>query len=318
MKQHFYASHARTVKAELESFLPRETILRLHHKNPASHGFIAARQFALLIGCLYGSIVVDTWRLWIPLAMLQGLTIFNFTVLLHEVLHHCVFNQSRPREERWLAQLYAIPSGISPTQFTRWHLDHHAELGSMDDPKRHHLSPKKNSRLVKLLYATPCLFFIYFRAAARESSTYPLDVQQRIRRERLVAMSAHLLTLISLLYFFDGFTALRAYIIPVFFVFPIAFALNRLGQHYAINPADPAQWATLMRSHPIWNWVFIYSNLHLEHHYFPGIPCYRLPQLQRELRSFYASKNMQPMSYGRLIRGWIVRNEVPHSKWAGS
>jgi fatty acid desaturase len=318
MKQHFYSPHARALNAELEQYISKETLRGLHHKHTMRHALIALRQFALLGICLWGSIRFAHPWIWIPLALLQGITIFNFTVLLHEVLHHCVFNQSRPRAERWLAQLYAIPSGISPTQFTRWHLDHHAELGSMDDPKRHHLSPKKNSRLVKLLYATPCLFFIYFRAAARESSTYPLDVQQRIRRERLAAMSTHLLTLLSLLYFFDGFTALRAYIIPVFFVFPIAFALNRLGQHYAINPEDPAQWSTLMRSQPIWNWVFIYSNLHLEHHYFPGVPCYRLPQLQRELRSFYASKNMQPMSYGRLIRGWIVRNEVPHSKWAGS
>ena len=316
MKQHFYALHARALKDELDDYISKKTLRGLHHKSPLLHALLALRQFSLLVGCLVGTVLLDAWWAWFPLTVLQGLTIFNFTVMLHEVLHHCVFNQSRPLAERWLAQLYAIPSGISPTQFTRWHLDHHAELGSMDDPKRHHLSPKKNARWLKLLYATPCLFFIYFRAAARESSTYPLDVQQRIRRERLAAMSAHLFTLVSLLYFFDGLTTLRAYIIPVFFVFPIAFALNRLGQHYAINPEDPAQWSTLMRSHPIWNWVFIYSNLHLEHHYFPGVPCYRLPALQKELRSFYASKNMQPMSYGRLIRSWIVRNEVPHSRWA--
>ena len=31
-----------------------------------------------------------------------------------------------------------------------------------------------------------------------------------------------------------GAAALRAYIVPVFFIFPIAFTLNRLGQHYDI------------------------------------------------------------------------------------
>ena len=49
-----------------------------------------------------------------------------------------------------LGLLYAMPSGISASQFTRWHLDHHAELGSdEDDPKRHHLSPKRERALVQ-------------------------------------------------------------------------------------------------------------------------------------------------------------------------
>ena len=42
-----------------------------------------------------------------------------------------------------------------------------------DDPKRAHLSPKVNKRWYKLLYCSPALFPIYFRAARRETSTYP-------------------------------------------------------------------------------------------------------------------------------------------------
>ena len=74
---------------------------------------------------------------------------------------------------------------LRDSQFTRWHLDHHAELGSSeDDPKRHHLSPKINARWYKLLYATPALFPIYFRAARRETVTYPPDLQRTIGWER--------------------------------------------------------------------------------------------------------------------------------------
>ena len=119
--------------------------------------------------------------IWIPLAVVQGFTVFNFTVLLHEVLHRLVFERPWPLAERLLGLAYAIPSGIAASQFTRWHLDHHAELGSsLGDPKRHHLSPKRNERWFKLLYATPALFPIYFRAAARETSTYPGELQRLI------------------------------------------------------------------------------------------------------------------------------------------
>ena len=111
----------------------------------------------------------EPW-IWIPAALVAGWTIFNFTVLLHEVVHRAVFNGPRPAAERALAILYAIPSGISALQFTRWHLTHHAELGDSEaDPKRHYLSPKINKPWYKLLYFTPALFPIYFRAARRET-----------------------------------------------------------------------------------------------------------------------------------------------------
>src|SRR4029450_4820747 len=99
-----------------------------------------------------------------------------------------------PSPERLLGLMSAIPSGISSSQFTRWHLDHHAELGSdVDDPKRHHLSPTRNARWFKLLYCTPVLFPIYFRAARRESATYPPALQRQIAFERRGVLLGHLL-----------------------------------------------------------------------------------------------------------------------------
>ncbi|HEX6324670.1 MAG TPA: fatty acid desaturase, partial [Vicinamibacterales bacterium] len=60
----------------------------------------------------------------------------------------------------------------------------------------------------------------------------------------------------------------------------------------------------------------INSNYHLEHHYFPGVPFYRLPKVQEALKPFYASKGMRWMTYGKLVYGWIVENRAPHTNWA--
>lgn len=315
MKQRYYGQHARTLQRELLEAIPKEDLKRLHEKNALRHGLLALRQFLLLVLCTYGAIRLTNIWLWLPVSILLGLTIFNFTVLLHEVVHHGVFNEPNPKVEARLAWLYAIPSGISATQFSRWHLDHHAELGSMDDPKRNHLSPKKNVPWLKLLYATPCLFFIYFRAAAAETAGYDKPTQRIIARERRISIAVHLTYAISIGYLLGATALWKAYLIPVFFIFPIAFALNRLGQHYAIDPADPAKWSTLMPSHPVWNQVYLYSNLHLEHHYFPGVPCYNLPKLQQCLKPFYQSRNMEPMGYGKLIYGWLIENRKAHSLW---
>jgi fatty acid desaturase len=102
----------------------------------------------------------------------------------------------------------------------------------------------------------------------------------------------------------------------VFFVFPVAFTLNRLGQHYDIDPSDPAKWTTLMRGHWFWNLAFLNSNFHLEHHYFPGVPFYNLPALQRLLTPFYQQRGLRWRTYPELIYGWLFQNKAPHTNWA--
>ena len=317
MKSHFYSAHATALRTELASAVSREELKALHRKSGARHLLIAARQFALLGLSTWALIAISNPVVWIPLAFVQGFTIFNFTVLLHEVVHHTVFDRRRPALERALGWLYAVPSGISAGQFTRWHLDHHAELGSSDDdPKRHHLSPKRNARWFKLLYCSPALFPIYFRAARKESATYPVDLQRRIAFERRVSIGVHL-SILALIAIAAGVgAAVRAYVIPVFFIFPIAFTLNRLGQHYDINPHDPTAWSTLVRGHWFWDFAFLNSNYHLEHHYFAGVPFYRLPALQRALLPFFARHGMRWQTYSGLIYGWLVENRAPHTDWS--
>ncbi len=316
---HFYSQHAAALRAELGAALSRADLRTLHRKSAARHVVIAARQFLFLGLCAWGLIRVSSPLVWLPLAAWSGLTIFNFTVLLHEVVHHAVFQRRRPSAERVLAWLYAVPSGLSASQFTRWHLDHHSELGSdTADPKRHHLSPKVNARWVKLLYCTPALFFIYFRAARREGATYPADVRRRIAWERRLAILVHLAALAAIWWVFGTGPAVRAYLVPVFVVFPVAFTLNRLGQHYDIDPRDPAKWTTLVRGHWFWDFVFLDSNYHLEHHYFPGVPFYHLPALQRALTPFLERRSLRWRTYPSLVYGWLVENQAPHTDWAAA
>ncbi|MEM7247809.1 MAG: fatty acid desaturase [Acidobacteriota bacterium] len=316
MKRHF-AQHAGQLKADLKAALSVERLRELHECSAWRHFLVVAWQLALIAGATT-VLVSERWPWAWPLAMVvQGFCVFNFTVLLHDNLHRAVFAKPRPKLERLLALAYSLPSGISASQFTRWHLDHHAELGSSTgDPKRHHLSPKRNSRWLKLAYLTPLLFPIYFRAAARETATYEPELRARIKKERLASIGFHLSLLIGLAVLVSPMVALRVHAIPVFLVFPVAFTLNRMGQHYWIDPKDPAAWGTLVRRNWFWNVAFLCSNMHLEHHYYPGVPLYRLPALQRELEGFYKERGMVAHGYGELVWNWLVRNKPPHANWS--
>jgi fatty acid desaturase len=312
----YYAEHSVALRQELAREIPTAELKDLHRRSPLRHAAIAAGLIAVLVGSGVAIATLQAWYFWLPFAFVAGFCVFNFTVLLHEVVHRAVLHRTSSPAYRILGLLYAMPSGISASQFTRWHLDHHAELGSDDgDPKRHYLSPKKNARWYKLLYFTPALFPIYFRAAARETASYPVELRRVIAGERLATVVFQL-SILGAIAFFGGWAiAFKLYIVPVFFVFPVAFALNRLGQHYDIDPRDPAKWSTLVKSSWFWNAVYLYSNLHLEHHYFPGVPFYNLPKVQRALAPFYARHGVVARSYPELLWNWLVLNRTPHSNW---
>ncbi len=303
-------------KEILHRTVSSEQLVALSEKNPAIHLAYAARQFAIVAVCAVILYQDQPWWIAAPLIVLQGFTFFNMTTLLHEVVHSAVFRKTNPPAERVLGLLYAITSGISASQFTRWHLDHHDGLGTNDeDPKRHWLSPKRNARWFKLLYCTPALMPIYFRAAAQEVKSYPEALRRTIARERMATIAIQL-SIGGALYYFGGVGAmLRVWFLPYFIVFPIAFTINRLGQHYCIDPNHPLKWSTVMQPSGIWDFLFVYSNYHAEHHYFPRVPFYNLRKLHMLLRPMYAELGIKPRTYREIIWKWFVLNKAPHTNW---
>ena len=315
-KQKSYAPHGQQVARVLKEYISTEDVRSLHLLRPSLHFAVAARQMVLTLLTAIGLWKLSQPWIWIPLALLQGFHILGSIILLHEWVHGAVFRQPHPRWMRVLGLLYALPSSLSASQFARWHMDHHYELGSTgDDPKRAYLTPKIVTRWYKALYLTPALFVIYAVASAREAQAYPPLLRRRIALERAVNIFLHL-SLATGLWAAGGFgLAFRVHLAPLFLAFPIAFTVNRLGQHYDINPGDPLQWSTLVRSQPIWNFLFLWSNLHLEHHYYPRVPCYRLPALQRKLAPLYRDRGMRYRGMGEILWQWFGKNRVPHTNW---
>ena len=315
-KSRSYFDNAETLRQDLKDFFDREELRTLHKREPAKHFAFVAWQFFLLFGA--GTVLynVSNPLIWIPVAVVMGFTMFNFTVLLHEQVHRLIFNGRYKKTMRFLGLLYAFPSGISATQFKIWHTDHHENLGDEEeDPKRYHLSPKRVERWYKALYCTPALFPIYFRAARKETATYDEETQKTIAKERTFTIGGHLV-IAAILWWAGGWeTMVRVWAFPYFFIFPIACTLNRLGQHYFINPEDPANWGTRVDGNWFWRLAFLNSNHHLEHHYFQSVPLYNLPELNRRLHPFFEQRGIRNFGYGEMLYGWFVKNHKPHTQY---
>ncbi|MBK9385008.1 MAG: fatty acid desaturase [Planctomycetes bacterium] len=316
MKSNFYPNAIGCLRKEVQDAVGHELLKELHVVKPWRHYLLLGRQYVLLALGFWLAASFDQPWLWIPGAFLAGFTVFNFTVFLHEVVHHCVHRSPSSLVHRLLGMLYAVPSGISASQFERWHMDHHQELGSPeDDPKRHYLSPKINARWYKALYCTPFLIPLYFRAARREMASYPAELRHKIRGERLLTIALHLGVAGSIWAAAGPWTMFKVYVTPFLLVFPIAFTLNRLGQHYFVDPKDPAKWSTLMKANRFWDFAFCFSNYHIEHHYFPRVPFYNLRRLHFALQGFYAQRGLRACTYSWILWQWFVKNRAPHTNW---
>jgi fatty acid desaturase len=313
---HYYARHVGDLKQRLKVSLDHDRLRELHHVRPVRHFLTVGRLVFMTLLC--GAALWQTrWAwLWAPAALVQGFNILGYIILLHEQVHECIFRRRLPGLHRLLGLAYAFPAALSATQFRIWHLDHHNELGSRDDdPKRAHLSPKRNRRWYKLLYCTPALFFIYARAAGTEAATYTPGERRTILLERVGVIAGHLALVAALWAVWGGFVALRVYAVPMFLTFPIAFVLNRLGQHYNVDRTDPAKWSTRVDGNPVWHFLFLWSNFHIEHHYYPRVPFYNLRRLNRELHPFFDRNQVPNRTYREILWGWFVLNRKPHTDW---
>ena len=316
MKPRYYAKPSLRVKTALKGYLTTEEMRRFHELSVARHFLVVGRHLAMTFLCAFVLWRVSNPLVWAPVAALQGFNILGYIILLHEQVHETIFRGRSPWLNRLLGLFYGLPSAISSTQFKRWHLDHHNELGSTtSDPKRAYLTPKRVARWYKFLYMTPALFVIYSIASKKEASTYPGEIQKLIQREKAIFMGIHLAAAAALVLIGGWGVMARVWLVPFFLAFPFAFTLNRLGQHYDIDPTDPLKWSTLVNSSRFWDFIFLYSNLHLEHHYFPRVPFYRLPELNRRLQAFYKAHDVKPRTYGQILRGWFLENRVPHTDW---
>ena len=102
VKGNSYASASAALRRRLAEELPADQIRRLHGRRPVLHFLIVGWQFFLIGGAGFG-----LWHLtnpvWVALlALVMGFTLFNFTVLLHEVVHDAVLRKRNTRLNRVL------------------------------------------------------------------------------------------------------------------------------------------------------------------------------------------------------------------------
>lgn len=276
----------------------------------APRSLLALGQTLLLLA-LAMALCYRTWpSLWfLPGLLLLGVGQHGLFILAHEAAHYRLFGNRLLNDG--VGRLIGMVSGISMCTYRVTHRLHHNHLYGPEDPDTaiHGGYPRGRAYLLRklgedLLGLNAWKTFAYFFGApainqATNQEIRPLDdtsasLRAAARLDRWLVLGCHL-AMPTLAWALGGLHALAWYaalwLLPLVTTLQPILRLRAICEHGAV--ADLSSPLTAARSNrttgrPL-NWLarFVlfphHVNFHLEHHLYPAVPHYRLPQLHRLL-----------------------------------
>ena len=290
--------------ARVRKVLPAEVLASLTRLSPW-RSTLAVGTTLVTIAVLLGVAWTNfTWWVVIPAVVLIGIQQHALFVLAHDSAHYRLY------ETRWLndaiGRFVGTIGGVSMMSYRVIHRLHHNNLYGEVDPDiaLHGGYPRGKAYLLKKLVKDVCgltafkTYAYFFGNPAINANTQqaqrPLDdtsaaLRTAARRDRWGVVAFHLGAPIVALVI-GGPVALAKFLVlwtlPLVTVIQPILRLRAVCEHGAVTDlTSPLTAARTNLVGPFARFVMFphHVNYHVEHHLFPAVPHYRLPQLHAEL-----------------------------------
>lgn len=216
------------------------------------------------------------WLLCMPLYLLSAASLHGVSLFTHEAVHGVLApNQTI---NRVLGALCAWPVLQNCSAYRVLHLQHHAHTGVVGDPD-HFKNYTPRSALVFLMHwgrlilgypayvtAIPILGFYHGRGKDRLG----------ILAELFGVAALITAVLVSPI---PGDWLIHAWLIPMLFINTMV-NIRGMSQHTLLeHEQDIIRGTRTILTNRVTQWFMCNENFHLEHHLYPGVPWYNLPEL---------------------------------------
>ncbi len=272
--------------------LTKQELLELSSLSPLRSLLHIAAEWILIVAA------VHYCRLfWSPLIYLITVTFIGarqhaLLILMHDGVHYRLFRNRRLND--WTAEIVlAWPNLISARAYRKNHFAHHSYLNTQQDPDwarrqgdASWVFPMHWSRLAMLIIRDASgVGAIFFLRLARTLLSKDTGVSTGF----LIARYGFYAVVAATFIWFGAFQLLLAYwFVPLFTWLIVIFRIRSIAEHSAIESNDRAYSQTRSTQASLLEHVFIAPknvNYHIEHHFYPSVPFYRLPALHRMLMS---------------------------------
>jgi len=238
-------------------------------------------------------------RAWLTFLGVLGtaLALNAFVLLMHDGMHSTLF-----RDRRWNCLGSVLLGSTFLMSFSAYrvmHTRHHTFLGDARDPDDYRNYVRRQPFLWYLhfvrLMVGPLLYLVLIPIMALKYGS---------KRERRQIFQEYLF--MSVLYcllfrFVPSALLVVAWLIPLLIV-GVFTAVRGFTQHGITDASDPYLASRTILPNRMVGFLLLHENYHLEHHLFPEVPSYHLPQLHQLIWS-----RLPRAVSGRSYLGFLVR-----------
>jgi fatty acid desaturase len=272
---------------DIPRLLSKEEIRALSQIDSTKFTLAAALEFSLIAAAIW---ISQTW--WNPLVYALAVVVIGSRInglggLMHDAAHYRAYANRQLND--FVGEVLALPTSASMAGYRNTHFAHHRELNSEKDPDW-----QRNVGLKEYEFPAPATSVLMHAAqylaglkiatalGGFHKNKETRDIAAAVARARLFFFAALLICSIAL-----GFWKLMLlyWIVPLMTVFLAIRYVRSVAEHYAVEHENVLNESRTVLA-PFWELWLIAPwglNYHLEHHLFPGVPCFRLAELHRLL-----------------------------------
>ena len=272
--------------------LTKEELRELSDLSPIRSIFHIVGEWMLILGAVYLCQRFFNPVLYLLTVAFIGARQHALLILMHDGVHYRLFRDRRLND--WTAEIIlGWPNLISARAYRRNHFAHHRYLNTSEDPDwarrqgdASWVFPMRWRRLAMLLIRDASgLGAIFYLMLVRTL----LSRDAGVSRGFLAARYGFYAAVIAVFAWFGALHLLLMYwFVPLFTWLIAIFRVRSIAEHSAIEGRANAYAQTRSTRASVLEHVFVAPknvNYHIEHHFYPSVPFYRLPELHRVLMS---------------------------------
>jgi fatty acid desaturase len=235
-------------------------------------------------------------RFWHPMLYVFAVAFIGsrqhaLVVLMHDGVHYRLLRNRRLND--WMSEvILAWPHLVTARQYRKNHFAHHKYLNTQQDPD---LIRRKGDPAWVFPQAVPELARTLFRdvtglnAPAMLKLASSVAAADEVPTAFLLARYGFYAAVLGIVAYFGALEAFALYwIVPMFTWLVLIMRIRSIAEHHAIDEPQTAYPRTRTTHANLLERILIAPknvNYHIEHHFFPSVPFYRLPELHALLMS---------------------------------
>lgn len=265
--------------------------IRKYHQVSTLRGIAAiVFEWSLIILFAFLCEMYFSWPLYLLAVIVIGARYLALGLIMHEAVHKLISKNSGLND--WLGEiLCAWPLLISMRSYKVKHLAHHAWLNTDKDPdftakfNPNWRYPMRLPKFMKIILTQLSGIGIF------ETLTVMSSAQMKTKKEKsplwyhLLRVFFYVSIIFTFIWFEKGTLLLMYWFIPFATWTQVANRMRRVAEHSAVEGKSPAMQTRTTIHGFLARFLLAPKNIsyHNEHHLYPGVPSYNLPELHNDL-----------------------------------